>query len=257
MTRSADKPTPAGPLGIGRPSRARFSAALALLACLLVAGLAASPVASAGPASTRVIRGPGAIVPIPASIPHEAGDMVDRRIIPDLRWIAARYPIYITDGYSGPNPRGGPKVGCMCHTRGSDHYNGLAVDLVPVDGGTTCDAKWAPITRLARWAEPTQGHPVAPFDWVGYDGDAGHGCGHHLHLGWSHAPASEFRLASWVNVFTRAGSMTSTTVQPPKPPAPPTPPKPRGPSGGVQAGGPLPPPPAATAPSGGVGGRSM
>ena len=44
-----------------------------------------------------------------------------------------RYPIYITDGYSGPLPDG-EHVGCnSCHVKHSDHYNGLAVDIVPLD----------------------------------------------------------------------------------------------------------------------------
>ena len=82
--------------------------------------------------------------------------MVDKRILPDLRWIAQRYPIYVTDGYSGPLPNG-EHVGCdECHASGSDHYNGLAVDIVPLGAGTKCDATWAPITRLALWAEPVQ-----------------------------------------------------------------------------------------------------
>ncbi len=114
--------------------------------------------------------------------------MIDRRIVPDLRWIAARYPIYVTDGYSGPLPDG-EHVGCdNCHVRDSDHYNGLAVDLVPLNGTPgRCDASWAPITRLAHWAEPVQNEPRPPFRWVGYEGDAGHGCGNHLHLSWEHA----------------------------------------------------------------------
>jgi hypothetical protein len=176
---------------------------LEALAALALIGLAVWAVtfASAGPDSTRIARAPGKIVAIPASIPHEAGDMVDRRIVPDLRWIAAHYPIYITDGYSGPLPNG-KHVGCnRCHTHGSDHYNGLAVDIVPLGGSTTCDRSWAPITRLARWAEPTQNHPVPPFRWVGYDGDAGHGCGNHLHLSWNHAPAAEYQLAEWVELL--------------------------------------------------------
>ncbi len=215
-----------------------------------MAGLAVVPSADAGPRSTRTVSARGQIVPIPPAIPHEAGDMVDRRIIPDLRWIAARFPIYVTDGYSGPRPGDGRKVGCMCHTRGSDHYNGLAIDIVPLNGTTRCDRRWAPITRLAHWAEPRQGHPVAPFDWVGYNGDANHGCGNHLHLGWTHAPAKEFRLASWVSVFA-GGATTGTTV-----PISRQPPKPNGPTGGIRAGS-TPPPPAATAPTGGVGGRSL
>ena len=55
--------------------------------------------------------------------------------------------------------------------------------------------------RLALWAEPVQNQPVPPFRWVGYDGDAGHGCGNHLHLSWNHAPAAQFQLAEWVEVF--------------------------------------------------------
>ena len=101
-----------------------------------VAGLAASAIsiASAAPSSTRLISSEGRIVPIPASIPHEEGDMVDSRILPDLRWLAAHYPIYVTDGYSGPLPSG-EHAGCnRCHTRNSDHYNGLAVDIVPARG---------------------------------------------------------------------------------------------------------------------------
>ncbi|MFN8215461.1 MAG: hypothetical protein U0R71_02590 [Solirubrobacterales bacterium] len=188
------------------PSRAsRLPALLVALASLapllLCLGAARAAAAEAPPAATRLVYAPGKIVPIPASIPHEAGDMVDQRILPDLRWIAKRYPIYVTDGYSGPLPNG-RHVGCdECHTRGSDHYNGLAVDLVPVGGGTVCNAAWAPITRLALWAEPVQNQPLPPFRWVGYEGDAGHGCGNHLHLSWNHAPAPQFQLAEWVEVF--------------------------------------------------------
>jgi hypothetical protein len=169
-------------------------AALTLLACL-------APAAGGAPIPTRIVEAPGRIVPIPASVPHEAGDMVDRRIVGDLRWIAARFPIYVTDGYSGPLPDG-EHVGCdNCHVRDSDHYNGLAVDIVPLSGSGKCDASWRPITRLAHWAEPVQNKPRPPFRWVGYDGDAGHGCGNHLHLSWEHAAAPMFQLAEWVEVF--------------------------------------------------------
>jgi hypothetical protein len=179
--------------------------------------------------ATKLLYGAGRIVAIPASIAHEEGDMVDKRILPDLRWIAKRYPIYVTDGYSGPLPNG-EHAGCnRCHVRGSDHYNGLAVDLAPLNGDGRCDSTWAAITRLAHWAEPVQNRPRAPFRWVGYDGDAGHGCGNHLHLSWNHAAAPEFTLASWVEVF----AADVTGVQPSAPPKPPTPPAPPRPSGGV------------------------
>jgi hypothetical protein len=171
------------------------------LSCAPLLAICANAEAKSPIGFTRLVYAPGKIVPIPASVPHEEGDMVDKRIVPDLRWIAQRYPIYVTDGYSGPLPNG-EFVGCHgCHVTGSDHYNGLAVDIVPVEGSGKCDETWAAITRLALLVEPTQNHPVAPFRWVGYDGDAGHGCGNHLHLSWNHAPAPRFELAEWVEVF--------------------------------------------------------
>jgi hypothetical protein len=202
------------------------------LACAVLLCVAAS--ASAGPSSTRTVYAPGQIVAIPASIPHEAGDMVDRRILPNLRWIAQRYPIYVTDGYSGPLPNG-EHAGCdNCHTRGSDHYNGLAVDIVPLGGGTKCDATWAPITRLALWAEPSQNLPAPPFRWVGYDGDSGHGCGHHLHLSWNHAVAPQFQLAEWVEVFPVGPIVPPETGgEKPRRKRPAAPKPPPGPSGGI------------------------
>ena len=196
----------------------RRAAGLALVCAVLfglatLAGFAAeayaapAPVAvppsttAAPPGPLRIVRTPGALVEIPAAVPHEAGDMVDSRIVPDLRWLAARYPIFVTDGYAGPLVDG-EHIGCdECHASASDHLNGLAVDLVPTEDTTTCDLNWMPITALALWAEPEQEKPVAPFRWVGYEGDAGHGCGNHLHLSWNHAPAKPFELAEWVEVF--------------------------------------------------------
>ncbi len=217
--------------------RARIES-LALLALTIVVCLAVG-LAQAGPSSVRLRAGVGRIVPIPASIPHQAGDMVDNRIVADLRWIAKRFPIYITDGYSGPLPNG-EYAGChRCHTRGSDHYVGDAVDIVPVGGGTRCDASWRPITRLARWAEPRQNHPVAPFRWVGYNGDAGHGCGNHLHLSWDHAPARSYTMARWVEMFPVGAQKNPPTKQAPTPtpsPAPSQKPKrPHRPTGGYSA----------------------
>ena len=65
--------------------------------------------------------------------------------------------------------------------------------LVPAPGGS-----WAEVARLARWAEPRQNRPRAPFRWVGWNGDFNHGdprhcrldrgCPAHLHLSWSHSP---------------------------------------------------------------------
>ncbi len=89
---------------------------------------------------------------------------------------------------------------------------------------------WAPITRLALWAEPVQGEPLPPFRWVGYDGDAGHGCGNHLHLSWNHAPAAQFELAEWVEVFPVEPGEPIGVPRGKRSPAPKPPP---GPSGGI------------------------
>jgi hypothetical protein len=203
-----------------------FAASLAPLFAVCAYAEAAPP----GP--PRVLFGTGKIVPIPASIPHAEGDMVDKRIIPNLRWIAQRFPIYVTDGYSGPLPNG-ERAGCnRCHTRHSDHYNGLAVDIVPLGGSSRCDATWRPITRLALWAEPVQNEPRPPFRWVGYDGDAGHGCGHHLHLSWNHAIAPMFQLAEWVEAFP-VTTTEAETAAPKKRRAKPKPKAPAGPPGGL------------------------
>jgi hypothetical protein len=217
----------------------RHAACLATLAATLVplCFVASSP-AEPPPASTRLVYATSKIVPIPAAIPHEEGDMVDRRIVPDLRWIAERYPIFVTDGYSGPLPNG-EWVGCHgCHVNGSDHYNGLAVDIVALNGDGRCDTTWAGITRLALWSEPLQNRPVLPFRWVGYDGDPGHGCGNHLHLSWNHAPAPRSELAEWVEVFP-VGSAT-VGVKPPAGKRSASPPTPSGgfalsPTGGIGA----------------------
>jgi hypothetical protein len=219
-------------------------ACLALaFACAALLCVAAAATAAPGTSPTRLIYATGKIVPLPASIPHEEGDMVDRRILPDLRWIAQRYPIYVTDGYSGPLPNG-EHAGCNnCHVKGSDHYNGLAVDIVPVGGGTKCDATWTAISRLALWAEPVQGLAAPPFRWVGYDGDAGHGCGHHLHLSWNHAPAAQFELAEWVEAFPVGANETAGEPRRKRSPAPKPPP---GPSGGIS-----------TVRSGGLGPRGV
>jgi hypothetical protein len=221
----------------------RLAAALALALLVVLAGVFAQRSAGASlasPGPTKIAYGVGKIVPIPASIPHETGDMVDRRILPDLRWIAARFPIYVTDGYSGRLPQGG-RAGCHgCHTKNSDHHNGLAVDIVSTSFSTRCDASWRGITRLARWAEPRQNRPNPPFRWVGYTGDAGHGCGHHLHLSWNHAEVPEFAVASWVEVL-RVGRQQTTAPKHDKPPPPP------GPAGGLSP---------IRAVSGGIGGRA-
>jgi hypothetical protein len=224
--RTADKAGVSHRLFASAWARALAIAALSLAPLLGICAYAEA--APTGP--TKLLYGPGKIVPIPASIPHEEGDMVDRRIVPNLRWLAKRYPIYVTDGYSGPLPQGG-RAGCDdCHTKGSDHHNGLAVDIVALSSRAGCVGPWAGITRLATWAEPLQEKPRAPFRWVGYDGDAGHGCGHHLHLSWNHAIVPEFQIAEWVEVFP-VGFSDLKQGTPRKKPA--TPRAPAGPPGGI------------------------
>lgn len=252
LSRTADPGRAARRPGAPRPpllpgAAAAVAVALAMLA-LLAAG-AAPAAAQSFTGATRLIHAPGKLVPIPAAIPHEPGDMVDRRIVPDLRWIAARFPIYVTEGYSGPLPDG-ERVGCRgCHVRNSDHHHGLAVDIVPRVPSSRCDARWRGINRLARLAEPRQNRPRPPFRWVGYNGDSGHGCGHHLHLSWNHGPAPEFRLAPWVEALPASLTRGARPPQPPAPApeAPPTEPTPApsGPTGGAAGG-------AAPGPSGGV-----
>jgi hypothetical protein len=110
-------------------------------------------------------------------IPGFPGERIDRRLLPDVRRLIRRYDIFITDGFS-TDP---------VHSSKGEHPLGLALDIVPnkAAGGT-----WKKVDRLARWAEPSQDRPRAPFRWVGYDGDSGHGRGHHLHLSWNHAGGS-------------------------------------------------------------------
>jgi hypothetical protein len=107
-------------------------------------------------------------------IPGFPGERIDRRLLSDVRYLVRRYKIFITDGYS-TDP---------VHSANGEHPLGLALDIVPdkANGGS-----WKLISRLAKRAEPNQNAPVAPFRWVGYNGDANHGRGHHLHLSWNHS----------------------------------------------------------------------
>jgi len=109
------------------------------------------------------------------SIPGFPGEKIDRRLIPDIRWMKHRFDIFITDGYSRD----------PVHAENGEHPIGLATDIVPnaAKGGT-----WNEIGDLAHLAEPHQNEPIMPWRWVGWNGDAGHGRGNHLHLSWSHSP---------------------------------------------------------------------
>ena len=198
-------------LALARRPLALAAALLALTATAVAAKPAKMDSTPVGPLLCETTGG-GKFVPIPGF----PGEKIDRRLLGDIRWIVKRYPIFITDGYSMSD----------VHSREGEHPLGLALDIVPnrAEGGT-----WADITALARWAEPRQNRPRAPFRWVGYNGDAGHGRGDHLHLSWSHSAAKPGLPAKLVN----------TLRCPVAPPPPPT--------GGAPEGDP---------PTGGTGGRN-
>ncbi len=141
----------------------------------------------------RILRvtGGGRWVPIPG----QTWARVDRRILADVLYLIRRYRVRITEGF-----------GTIGHEPFGEHPLGLAVDIEPGPGGT-----WAEVSRLARWAEPRQNHPRAPFRWVGWNGDYNHGhpsvckpsrgCAPHLHLSWAHSRTPPRRLARSVWVF--------------------------------------------------------
>ena len=159
--------------------------AAAVAIALAVAGLASARMTSTKLSPTLCeTTGGGKFV----AIPGFKGEMIDRRLLADIRWIKKRYRIFITDGYSMSD----------VHAEQGEHPIGLALDIVPnkAEGGT-----WADITALAKWAEPKQNQPRAPFRWVGYDGDAGHGRGNHLHLSWSHSVTQAGRPAKLVDTI--------------------------------------------------------
>jgi hypothetical protein len=107
------------------------------------------------------------------AIPGFPGERIDRRLLRDIRWMRRKYDIFITDGYS-TSP---------VHAPNGEHPIGLALDIVPEPGRS-----WGKVADLAHWAEPRQDRPRPPFRWVGWNGDPGHGRGHHLHLSYMHSP---------------------------------------------------------------------
>jgi len=151
-------------------------------------------------------------------IPGFPGERIDRRLLADVRWLVKRYDIFITDGYSTSD----------VHAWNGEHPLGLALDIVP---NKAAGGSWADVTRLAKWAEPSQNRPRAPFRWVGYDGDSGHGRGHHLHLSWNHSTSKPRRPASTVYTVRCPGSSPSAPPPQPKPSEPEPEPEPS--TGGI------------------------
>jgi hypothetical protein len=188
-------------------------AAAVLLPLLLAPGAGAQ---GSVPLPLYIDHDAGEIVDVPADIPHLDGAMVDDRLIPDIRYLAKKYKLFVVEGYAGPLAGVG-NVGCQkCHVSNSDHFRGMAVDLIPLAwDGHGCDSSWKPVTRLAKWAEPTQNHPRLPFRWVGYNGDVDHGCGNHLHLSWTYAPTKKFHVAKWVELFQPPATTPTPPVTPP------------------------------------------
>jgi len=115
-------------------------------------------------------------------IPGFPGEKIDRRLLKDIKFLRRKYKIFITDGFS----RSG------VHSVNGEHPLGLALDIVP---NFAAGGDWNDIDRLARWAEPRQNQPRSPYRWVGYNGDAGHGRGHHLHLSYSHSATRPYKPA--------------------------------------------------------------
>jgi hypothetical protein len=107
-------------------------------------------------------------------IPGFPGEKIDRRLLPDIRWMKRRFNIFITDGYS-TDP---------AHAANGEHPIGLATDIVP---NAAKSGTWNEVGDLAHLAEPKRNQPIMPWRWVGWNGDAGHGRGNHLHLSWSHS----------------------------------------------------------------------
>jgi RTX calcium-binding nonapeptide repeat (4 copies) len=131
--------------------------------------------------SLRPVTGGGRFVPVPG----QPWARVDRRILRNVLYLVRRYHVRIGDGFA---MRG--------HERRGEHPLGLAVDLYPGPGGS-----WRQVAQLARWAEPRQDRPRWPFRWVGWNGDANHGWGDHLHLSWAHSPGRPGRPVETVWVW--------------------------------------------------------
>jgi hypothetical protein len=122
------------------------------------------------------------------AIPGFPGEKVDRRLLPDIRWMKREFKIFITDAYA---PSG--------HAANGEHPIGLALDIVPDSGH---GGNWKLITKLAKRFEPQQNQVRPPMRWVGYNGDSGHGRGNHLHLSYLHSETKPRKPAR--KVFTRS-----------------------------------------------------
>ena len=182
--------------------------AIALVAAL-AAVFALAAIASARMTSTKLgpalceTTGGGKFVPIPGF----PGEKVDRRLLNDVRFLEKRYKIFITDGYSMDD----------VHSINGEHPLGLGLDIIP---NKAAGGSWNDIDRLANWAEPKQNQPRPPFRWVGYDGDANHGRGHHLHLSFGHSetkPGTPAKLVQTIRCPDAIGGSSHAAPDPARP----------------------------------------
>lgn len=142
-------------------------------------------------------------------VPDFPGERIDRRLLRDVSLLVRKYKIFVTDGYS-EDP---------VHSKQGEHPLGLALDIVP---DRAAGGRWRDIDRLARWAEPKRNQPRAPFRWVGYNGDRGHGRGHHLHLSWAHSQTKPFKAARTVYSLRCPSPGSGGATDPDTDPKPPT-----------------------------------
>ena len=128
----------------GRPATTRPRRCVAALA-LALAGVATATMQSTklGPALCETTGG-GRFV----DVPDFPGELIDRRLLRDVRLLERRYTIFVTDGYSTE----------PVHAANGEHPIGLALDIVP---NKAAGGRWSDIDRLAAWAEPRQDRPRA------------------------------------------------------------------------------------------------
>jgi len=184
-----------------KPSRTRALAVAAAAGLIVLLGAGPGP---AHGAMTSVKLGPGLWKTTGGGrfvdIKQFPGEKIDRRLLRDIRFLKRKYKIFVTDGYS-LDP---------VHSANGEHPIGLALDIGPY---TSIGGTWDDISALARFAEPEQNVPRPPFRWVGYDGDAGHGRGHHLHLSYSHSPTAYDDPAR--TVYTLRDPVRDGSTEPP------------------------------------------
>ncbi len=182
----------------------RRIATVAIVLLMLTAGVAVAKISSERiDPKLCVTTGGGKFVKIPGF----PGERIDRRLRSDVAYLVRKYKIFITDAYSND----------PVHSANGEHPIGLAMDIVP---NKAAGGSWKQISRLARWAEPKQNQVRAPFRWVGYNGDAGHGRGHHLHLSYAHSDTRPGKPARTIYSIKCPGSSSKPPKDPPNEPQP-------------------------------------